>query len=133
MEATYLHLPWIDMFSDFQKVSAGLEKTLSYVALKMPKDPFMEEIKKEIIRGPNINRTEFLYTRMVLISLNSTSTRVSKRCDCTSVRSRKVFQRLRRIWAFGCKNAQFTTFKNFFWVIFDFFVSFWSILFAQNF
>ena len=35
--------------------------------------------------------------------------RVSKRCDRATARSRKYFQRLRKIWVFERKNAQFTT------------------------
>ena len=35
--------------------------------------------------------------------------RVSKSCDRATVRSRKKFQRLRKIWVFERKNAQFTT------------------------
>jgi len=35
--------------------------------------------------------------------------RVSKRCDRATARSRKIFQRSRKILFFECKNAQFTT------------------------
>ena len=35
--------------------------------------------------------------------------RVSKSCNHATARSRKIFQRLRKIWVFESKNAQFTT------------------------
>ena len=35
--------------------------------------------------------------------------RVSKRCDCATVQSRKIVQKLRKIWVFERKNTQFTT------------------------
>ena len=35
--------------------------------------------------------------------------RVSKTCDHATARSRKIFQRSRKIWVFERKNAQFTT------------------------
>ena len=59
--------------------------------------------------------------------------RVSKRCDRATARSRKTFQRLRKIWVFERKNAQFTTVLPFLGYFLNFFVGFWSILFAQNF
>ena len=58
------------------------------------------------------------------------TTRVSKRCDRATVQLRKIFQRLRKIFIFERKNAQFTTVLPF-WVIFQFFVGFWPILFAH--
>ena len=43
--------------------------------------------------------------------------RVSKSCDRATARSRKNFQRSRKIWVFDRKNAQFTTVLPF-WVTF---------------
>ena len=40
-------------------------------------------------------------------------TRASKSCDHATARSHKSFQRLRKIWVFERKNAQFTTVSPF--------------------
>ena len=48
--------------------------------------------------------------------------RVSKSCDRATVRSRKILQRLRKIWVFEHKNAQFIKFLPFlfvFWIFFN--------------
>ena len=59
--------------------------------------------------------------------------RVSKRCDHATARSRKIFQRSRKIWVFERKNAQFTTVLPFLGHFWKKIVCFWPILFAQNF
>ena len=59
--------------------------------------------------------------------------RVSKRCDHATVRSRKIFQRLRKIWVFERKKAQFTTVLPFLGNLKKNYVGFWPILSAQNF
>ena len=40
--------------------------------------------------------------------------RVSQRCKCATVRLHNVFQRLRKVGVFYCKNAQFINFLTFF-------------------
>ena len=40
---------------------------------------------------------------------------LSKRCDRATIGSRNIFQRLRKIWVFKRKNAQFITFLPFFY------------------
>ena len=59
--------------------------------------------------------------------------RVSKRYDHATVRSRKIFQRLRNIWVFELKNAQIYHYFTFLGHFSKMCVAFWPFLFAQNF
>ena len=54
-------------------------------------------------------------------SANSSSFRVSGRCDSATVRSGNIFQRLRKIRVYDCKNEQFTTVLPFWVIFFSFF------------